>query len=203
MAPNANPAWSSTVSGGMTQARVFSTPRLKSYLPLGDIRLASPDRIWGFMATQRAQRTAARTGSDPVRAPVRAPGSVARLRPLARLLAVWLLAYVLLLQSVLGAAAMATHTATGTVEGLCLSSVLDGAADGVAHPDDPGPHDRAPGVHCALCPAIGGTPALPAGPALPQPFAVLTAQEAGTVIVLPRAVLPAGEQARPRAPPAA
>lgn len=156
------------------------------------------------MATQRAQRMGTPHGHDPVRAPMRGLSSVARLRPLARLLAVWLLAYVLLLQSVLGAAAMAAHTAaTGTAEGLCLSSVMDATADGVAHPDDPGPHDRAPGMHCAVCPATCGVPVLPPGPTLPQPFAVLTAQESGTGSAHPRAVLPAGEQARPRAPPAA
>ncbi len=154
------------------------------------------------MATQRAQRTAARHGSDPVWAQARASGSIARLRPLARLLAVWLLAYVLLLQSVLGAAAMAAHTGTDGADGLCLSSVVEGAVDGAAHPDDPGPHDRAPGVHCAVCPAAGWAPAPQAAPALPQPFAVLTAQEPGTGIAQLRAMLPAGEQARPRAPPA-
>ena len=133
----------------------------------------------------------------------RTSGAVAPLRPVARLLAVWLLAYVLLLQSVLGAAAMAAHMGSGAADGLCLSSVIDGAADGVAHPDDPGPHDRIPGVHCAVCPAAGRAPALPAAPALPQPFAVLAVQEPGTAIAHLRALLPAGEQARPRAPPAA
>lgn len=202
----------------MTHAGGFSRTGSQSYLPVGEVRplrpgrdgerrrQAPPSRNRGpQVAKRRARQATTRgTGHGPARAFARAHAStrfLARpvLRGLGRLLAVWLLAYVLLLQSVLGAAAMAAASVPGGGLGgvLCLATASGPDADGS------GPHDGERGMHCAVCPAAGGVPPLPPAPALPHRFDALTDEAPAWPATRIPAPPPAGDHARPRAPPAA
>ncbi|MEP9353553.1 DUF2946 family protein [Xanthobacter sp. KR7-65] len=118
-----------------------------------------------------------------------------------RLLFAFALSYVVLLQSVAGAlaaGAMAGAAASGDAGVfLCLPSTHGTQTDeGTSGPD------KAGGVHCILCPIMGGVPVLAAPPALPLPAAY-----GASAAIAPRAALvavapPVREHAQPRAPPA-
>ncbi|MDI4662814.1 hypothetical protein K9U40_00450 [Xanthobacter autotrophicus] len=124
--------------------------------------------------------------------------SLARLS-LARLVLAWTLAYLVLAQGMVGAfaaGAMAAPTEAGAV--LCI-----GAAHDTADTDDGPAQGVVRSLHCFLCPAAGSVPLLAVPPRLPLPAAPLQVAASALRGHLAAPLLPAREQARPRAPPAA
>lgn len=84
----------------------------------------------------------------------------------------------------------------------------DGSASFLCTQGGPAPADGAPhdalmrGLHCALCPAAGGVPLLPAPPRLPLPFTFADDAHGSVPAGTFPAPAPVCENARSRAPPA-